>query len=167
MNQPKPHEQSSWSSNYTSLVHGDAIEVLTNQASEFPAFMRGLTHLEHHSYAPNKWTIKEMLGHIIDTERILTYRALCFARNEKQALPGFEEDDYVANTDFGTSSFEDMIQEFETLRRANLYFFNSLTETELDRMGKASLSTLSVRTLIYVCAGHVIHHSNIISERYL
>ncbi len=167
MNRPKPQEQSSWSSKYTDLVDGDVLQLLETQASEFPNFILSIRHLEEYRYAPNKWTIKEMFGHIIDTERILVYRLLCFARNEQQALPGFEEDDYVKETDFSKRSLNDLSAEFMTLRMANMYLFRSLGEDKLDKIGTSWQSKLSVRTLIYVCAGHVLHHTNVIKERYL
>lgn len=167
MNPPKPQEQSSWSRRYTDLVQEDALQVLTVQCSAFPTFIRSIAHLESYSYAPGKWTIKQMLGHIIDTERIFSYRALCFARNEQQALPGFDENQYVNESDFSGRSLNSLLNEFEFLRKSNILLFKSLSEEKLDRVGISSGEPISVRTLVYLCAGHLIHHIGVIKERYL
>jgi hypothetical protein len=167
MNQPQPHEYAEWGKQYISLVEGDVMEILQRQAIEFPDFINSLIEKADYAYAPGKWTIKELIGHIIDTERIMVFRLLSFARGETSALPGFEEDDYVAAAHFqdrGLLSFSD---EFALLRKSNLYLFRSLGESELDRMGTTSERELSVRALLYIVAGHIIHHTRIIKERYL
>ncbi|RZL14666.1 MAG: DinB family protein [Pedobacter sp.] len=167
MNPPQPHEQSSWSHRYTDLVDGDVLDMLDKQASQFADFLLSIKHLSDHAYAPGKWTIKELAGHMIDTERVLVYRLMCFSRNEQQVLPGFDEDAYVANANFSERDMKDIADEFRALRKANMYLFRSFTEEALDRIGTSWQSKMSTRTLIYVCAGHVIHHTNIIKERYL
>ncbi|MEE1884492.1 DinB family protein [Pedobacter flavus] len=167
MNPPMPHEQSSWSNNYVSLVKSDVLNTLENQATEFPAFIKSIAHLENYAYAHNKWTIKEMLGHIIDVERVFAYRALCIARNEKENLPSMDEDNYVLATDFSRRTLIDLCEEFEALRKANMYLFKSFNDEVLNNIGIAGNNSISVRTLIFVSAGHVIHHINIIKERYL
>lgn len=167
MNPPMPHEQSSWSNNYVSLVKSDVLNTLEYQAIEFPAFIKSIVHLENYAYAPNKWTIKEMLGHIIDVERVFAYRALCIARNEKESLPSMDEDNYVLATDFSRRTLIDLCEEFEALRKANMYLFKSFNDEVLNNIGIAGNNSISVRTLIFVSAGHVIHHINIIKERYL
>jgi hypothetical protein len=167
MNQPQIHEYPEWGKNYISQVTGDVIAVLTAQATDFPNFVNNLIDKSDYAYAPGKWTIKELVGHMIDTERILVYRLLCFARGEVAALPGFEEDDYVANAHFKDESLFSMAEEFSLLRRANLYLINSLNENELDRMGTSNGKRMSARAIVYVLAGHVIHHTKVIKERYL
>jgi len=167
MNQPQPNEYSDWSKGYIDQVNGDLMEILQRQSTEFPEFINSIAEKADYAYAPGKWTIKEMTGHIIDTERILVYRLTAFARNEQAPLPGFEEDDYVANARFAERSLLSFTEEFSLLRQANLYLFRSLNEAELNRAGTASGKPISVRALLFVIAGHMIHHTRIIKERYL
>lgn len=167
MNRPQPNEYPSWGETYIKLIDGDVIDILERQASEFPDFVNSLQEKADHAYAPGKWTIKELLGHIIDTERILVFRLTSFARNEQQPLPGFEEDDYVANAHFAGRDLQSFSEEFSLLRRANLYLIKSLTEPELNNTGIASGRKITVRALVYVIAGHIMHHTAIIKERYL
>lgn len=168
MNRPQAHEYPAWGETYISKIEGnDILPLLERQATEFPEYLNSLLEKADYAYAPGKWTLKEMAGHIIDTERILVYRLTCFARNEQHALPGFEEDDYVANANFADRSLSSFAEEFALLRKANLYLFKSLKEPELNRSGTASERQISVRALLFVIAGHVIHHTQIIKERYL
>ena len=167
MNRPQTHEYPVWGEQYISLVDDDVLGILKKQASEFADFLNTLIEKADYAYAPGKWTIKELAGHVIDTERILTYRLTCFARAEQHALPGFDEDDYVANAHFSDRSLLSPSEEFALLRKSNLYLFNSLTEKELDRSGTASERQISVRALLFVIAGHLIHHTQIIKSRYL
>jgi hypothetical protein len=167
MNRPQTQEYPEWGNRYISLIEGNINQVLTDQATDFPNFINNLIEKGDYAYAPGKWTIKEMLGHIIDTERIMVYRLLCFARGEQAALPGFEEDDYVANASFKDRTLFSLSEEFAVLRKSNLYLINSLNEEELDRIGNANGKNISVRALTFILAGHVIHHTNVIKERYL
>jgi hypothetical protein len=167
MNQPQPNVYPAWAEKYISLVEGDVLNVLERQAYEFPDFINSLTEKADYAYEPGKWTIKQLIGHMIDTERILVYRLTCFARAEQAALPGFEEDDYVANAHFQDRSLQSFSEEFSLLRKSNMYLFNSLQEEELNRVGTASNLQISVAAIRLVIAGHVIHHTRIIKERYL
>lgn len=167
MNRPQTHEYPAWGETYIKLVDGDVIDILERQAIEFPDFINSLTERSDHAYAPGKWTIKELIGHIIDTERILVYRLTCFARNEQQHLPGFEEDDYVANAHFSDRTLLSFSEEFSLLRQANLYLIKSLTEPELNNVGTASERKITVRAIVYVIAGHIMHHTAVIKDRYL
>jgi hypothetical protein len=167
MNQLQPNAYPAWAQKYISLVEGDVLQVLERQASEFPDFVNSLVDLADYAYAPGKWTIKEMIGHIIDTERILAYRLTCFARGEQAALPGFEEDAYVLNAHFKDRSLHSLAEEFALVRKGNMYLFLSLQDEELDKSGIASGIPISVAAIRLVIAGHVIHHSRIIKERYL
>ena len=167
MNQPQPNEYPQWAKNYIDQVSGNVMEILEMQATEWPEFLHSLEHKADYAYAPGKWTIKELAGHVIDTERILVYRLTAFARNEKAALPGFDEDEYVANAHFADRSLSSFAEEFSLLRKANLYLFRSLLDEELDHIGTASERQLSVRALLYVIPGHLIHHTRVIKERYL
>lgn len=167
MNRPQPNEYPEWGKGYIDQVSEDVMEILERQSAEFPEFINSIATKADYAYAPGKWTIREMTGHIIDTERILVYRLTAFARKEQQSLPGFEEDDYVANANFKDRDLQSLTEEFAFLRKANMYFFRSLSATELDRAGTASNRQISVRALLHVVAGHVIHHTRIIKERYL
>lgn len=167
MNRPQTHEYSVWADRYISLVEGDVMDLLERQAYEFPEFINSLIEKADYAYAPAKWTIKEVMGHVIDTERIMTYRLTCFARAEIQGLPNFEETEYVANAFFKDRSLLNLSEEFAMLRKANMYLFKSLNETELSRGGMASEKPLTVRALLYLIPGHVIHHTRVIKERYL
>jgi len=120
-----------------------------------------------HSYAPGKWTVKETLLHIIDTERIFAYRALRFARGDSTELPGFEQDDYVPMSKGHQRSFSAIIKEYKSVRQATISLYKSFDEEMLVRIGTASGNPFSVRALGYLIAGHEIHHRQILKERYL
>ncbi|MGE6218186.1 DinB family protein [Nubsella zeaxanthinifaciens] len=167
MNQPQTPEYPRWAEKYISLVGDNVITTLAAQATDFPNFMRGLQAKADYAYAPGKWTIKELLGHMIDTERVLVYRLMCIARGEKASLPGFDEDNYVAHAHFSQSELADLAEEFGLLRKANLFLIKSLNKEELNRKGVANDLEISVRAIVFVLAGHVIHHQKIIEERYL
>jgi hypothetical protein len=120
-----------------------------------------------HAYAPGKWTIKELFQHLIDAERVFTYRAVCFARNEQATLPGFDEDDYAAASNANARSWESITAEFVAVRRSSLFLYDSFTPEMLARVGKASSNTYSVEALGFILLGHFNHHKKIIEERYL
>lgn len=119
------------------------------------------------SYAPEKWTVKETIIHLIDTERIFAYRALRFARGDKTELPGFEQDDYVPSSKGHQRSFSAIMKEYKSVRQASISLYKSFDEEMLKEIGTASGNPFSVRALGYLIAGHEIHHSNILKERYL
>ncbi|WP_316807539.1 DinB family protein [Pedobacter agri] len=166
MNRPQPNEYPAWGETYISKVDGDIMEVLEEQVFSIPALFESNKEKEDFAYAEGKWTLKEMLGHIIDCERIFVYRMTAFARNEPQHLPGFGEDEYVLNARFSERNYEDMIEEFSALRKANLYFFKSLNEAELARKGVASEREINVKSILFIAAGHIIHHVGVLKERY-
>lgn len=116
--------------------------------------------------APGEWTIKEILLHIIDTERIFAYRALRVARNDATALPGFEQDDYVPFSNANGRSLDSIFEEFTAVRQATLTLFQTFDETALTREGIVSGHTMSVRAAAYIIAGHELHHFNSIKENY-
>lgn len=166
MNRPQPNEYPAWGETYISKVDSDIFEILEEQVFSIPALFEANKEKENFAYAEGKWTLKEMLGHIIDCERIFAYRITAFARNEKQHLPGFDEDDYVSNARFDARDYEDMIEEFAALRKANLHLFRSLNEGELNRIGTASGREINVRSILFIAAGHIIHHVGVLKERY-
>jgi len=144
------------------------MELLNEQIETFPEF---LAHVpagrSEYAYAEGKWTVKEVVGHVIDTERIMAYRALRFARNDTKELVGFEPEDFVANARFNERSLSSFAEEFVLVRKSNLMLFNSFNDHELARKGLASERLISVRAFMYIIAGHLNHHRNIIRERYL
>ncbi|KAF2337144.1 DinB family protein [Flavobacterium daemonense] len=118
-------------------------------------------------YAEGKWTIKDIIQHIMDCERIFAYRALRFSRNDKTPLPSFEENDYAVNTESNKRSIQDLLTEFSALRHSTLLFYKSLSEEQLKRIGTASNNPISVRALGFAIIGHQKHHQKVFEERYL
>ncbi|MFP5079306.1 DinB family protein [Pedobacter sp. JCM 36344] len=167
MNRPQVDEYPAWGETYIKLVDGDVLEILERQITDFSDFISSLFDIADYAYAPGKWTIKELIGHIIDTERILIYRLTSFARGEQQALPGFEEDEYVARAHFSDRSLQSFSKEFELLRQANLYLIRSLNDKDLAASGTASGRQITVKAIVYILAGHIMHHTAIIKDRYL
>jgi uncharacterized damage-inducible protein DinB len=117
-------------------------------------------------YAPDKWTVKEVLGHVIDAERIFTYRALRIARGDETPLPSFEQDDYVKNGGFSARTLADLGEEFDAVRGASISLFRSFDEAAWGRRGTASQKQVTVRALGFITAGHQIHHRMILEENY-
>ncbi len=117
-------------------------------------------------YQEGKWSIKEVIGHLIDAERIFTYRALCFARNDKTELPGYDENFWAANSNAHQRNFDDLLKEFYFVRQATIELFNSFDEQMLNNSGVANGNKMSVRALGFIILGHEIHHLQVLRERY-
>jgi hypothetical protein len=166
---PESTEYAPYYEQYIRLVpDGDIISILDSQLESTLSLLGSLPETKAASaYAPGKWTIKEALGHIIDTERIFTYRALCIGRNDKTPLPGFEQEDYVANTHFNARPFLTLLDELTAVRRAGIALFRHFTEEEWGRRGTANRLEITTRALVYNIAGHERHHLNILKTRYL
>lgn len=139
----------------------DTIDIFLNTLSKIPASK------QEYRYAEGKWTIKELIQHLIDSERVFGYRALRFARNDASELPGFEQNDYVAVYDANSRSLDDLLEELKMTRKSTIWLFKSLDTKELVRVGVASGNKMSVRALGYIISGHLIHHYNVIKERYI
>ena len=154
---------------YVSLVpEGDIVTTLKQQLESTLALLRGIDEPQANKrYAPGKWSIKELVGHLIDSERIFAYRALRFARNDQTPLSGFEQDDYVRSASFDDRSLADLTNEFEHVRRANISLFASLDPEAYSRRGPANEVEISVRALAYIMAGHETHHMQVLNSRYL
>ena len=118
-------------------------------------------------YADGKWTVKEVLGHVSDTERILAYRALCIMRGENQSLLGFDENEYMKNSNFSTRTLGDILNEFESVRKATISLFAAMDENRLDKIGIANGNQVTVRALIYFILAHERHHLLFIKSKYL
>ena len=169
MNTPDSSEYAPYYGRYVQLVsEPDIVGVLANQIHATSAELRAISEVKAGSrYAPGKWSIKEVLGHMIDTERIFAYRALRFARGDQNPLAGFEQDDYVRMAGFDGCRFHDLVDEFELVRRANVMMFGHLDAEAWARRGVASGHEITVRALAYVIAGHERHHMKVLRERYL
>lgn len=169
LQRPAPDEYAPYNAQYVDLVPGgDVLDLLEKQREEMLVLLDSLSEEEaEHRYAPGKWSLKEVVGHLIDTEWIFAYRALCFARGEQQALPGYDQDAYVEGADFDERSVDDLATEYRAVREATLLLFRSLSAEAWSRRGIANEQTLSVRAAAYVVAGHERHHLQIIRERYL
>lgn len=158
---PQPDEYKSFFGGYIQRVseNTDIIALLTSQPDELRSLLQNTTEEEANSRpAVGEWSIKEIIGHINDTERIFAYRALRIARGDTTPLPGFEQNDYVTATDFNARSLSDLLDEFTFQRRANVLCFKPLTAEETARRGVASDAPISARALLFVMAGHVMHH---------
>lgn len=142
----------------------DALKQYTPTA--IMAEVEKLKQLGDKIYAPEKWNIKQILQHCIDTEKIMSYRALAFARKDETNLPGFDENAYASHADVSKRTVEDLLEEWEVVRAQNLIFFQHLTEEQLHFKGNANRVTISAFELGYVMVGHAIHHKNIIIDRY-
>ncbi len=123
--------------------------------------------LSEYRYEPNKWSIKQLLGHILDSERVFQFRAMSFARGEKTPLPGFDQDLYVKNSNAENLPFNHLLKQFEATRNATILLFESFTEEMLGIQGNANGFEISLKSLGFVISGHQQHHLNIIKERYL
>jgi hypothetical protein len=153
---------------YIALVKEDDImQAINNQMPVITAELNKIIEESStYSYAPGKWTIKEMLQHIIDAERIFGYRALAFARKDPSSLPSFEEDDYAANSNANARTWASLVSEFQHVRTSTIDLFQSFTPAMLSSSGIASGKHITVLSLGYITVGHVYHHLNVIKERY-
>jgi hypothetical protein len=153
---------------YINLVKGDDIfKILAAQSNETQGVLNSFSEtLGNYSYQPGKWTVKEVVGHLIDAERVMAYRAMCIARGEKQPLPGFDQDNFVKEGNFNKRELFDLNYEFRLLRELNLLLTKGFNEEILQRRGIANKNEVTVLALLYIIAGHEKHHMNILQERY-
>jgi len=166
---PQAGEHDAYFSTYIDRVEeGDLIADLKCQAQELSELCGGLSEVEgEFRYGPDKWSIKEVLGHLVDTERVFAFRALWFARGGPADLPGFDQDEFVRLAEFDRRSVESLVSEFVHLRQSNVDLLSSLREAEWGRSGISNEVYLSVRAIGYILVGHLIHHQEILKERYL
>ena len=166
---PTPSEYAPYYETYVARVRqGDIIELLARGIDDT---MRLLGDLDEEKalfrYAAGKWSLKEVAGHLCDTERVYAYRALRFARNDATELPGFEQDEYVAQGSFDMRPLGGILGEFRAVRAASIALFEGLTPRSFARRGKASGFEFTVRAIPFILAGHELHHVGVIKERYL
>lgn len=166
---PVPGEYPPYFDTYISLVKGE--HLYDELFQSYIDTMELVTSLDaetlFYRYAPGKWTILDIVQHIIDSERIFNYRALCFARNDATALPGFEENDYAANGNATRRDINDLVRELSLVRASTIELFKSFDEEMMNRKGTANGKVVSVRALLFAILGHELHHRKIIQERYM
>ncbi len=167
MNKPEQDEYAEYYGKYILLVDGDVLPILDDQPAELRAMFGDMPDDKGtYAYEAGKWTLKEVLSHLIDGERFFAYRMLRISRGDKTPIEGFEQDDYIENSNANNRSFANLLDEFDLQRRSNMLFVKNLSDEATKRLGTASGYTVSVRALVYIMAGHVRHHVNILKERY-
>lgn len=169
INRPEKDEFAPYYLPYVNSVpEGDIFSTLTKQLEDTVLLLKNVTEEQgKFRYAPGKWSIKEVIGHMTDTERIMAYRLMCIARGETVSLPGFDESQYVANSSFNDQSFEQLLEHFSAVRKSTLVLMKSLNDDAWLRKGLANNTGVTVRGIAYIIAGHAMHHCQIIKERYL
>lgn len=170
ISKPEPGEYAPYTIMYIGLMPDDGLILkhLEDNLRATTDFMRALPQEKlYYRYAEGKWTIKEILAHLIDDERIYAYRVLRFARNDQTELPGFEQDAYAVESGANERSLDDLLEEFAAVRKSTIALFNSFDDRVLTRSGVASGNVMSVRAVAYHIAGHELRHLNMIKERYL
>jgi hypothetical protein len=165
---PDTTEYADYYKNYIALVpEGPVLDFLEQQPGEYRRLLAGVSDAEAIApTAPGKWSIKQILGHISDTERVISYRALRFARGDQTELPGFEQDDFVREAGSNSRSVEDLLAEFENIRKATIALFSSLPPGADTRTGLANSNRLTVRALAFIAAGHAQHHYEMLKARF-
>ena len=168
MKRPLEGDYAPFYAGYMKNVPDNVIKALEEQLHSTNSFLKAIPQDKiDFRYAEGKWNIKEIVGHLIDNERIMVYRALSISRNEKQSLPPFEQDDYVRESNYSKRDYTDLVDELRKVRESNLPMFKSFSEEILDRRGVANNTEVTVRAILFIIGGHEIHHINIIKERYL
>jgi len=165
---PQPSENAPFYAEYIATVpDGDIVQLLEQQVAALRAFANRLApERETFRYAPDKWTVRELVGHVIDAERVFGYRLVCISRGDRNSLPGFDENEYVAAANFNARPLQSLVDEFALLRGANLMAMRALDAAAWQRIGLANNNPVSVRALAYIMAGHVNHHLTMLQTRY-
>ena len=168
MNRPNESEYAPFYGGYVAQVSEDEIlPVLRSQLDALDVLLnRVAPEQETYRYAEGKWSIREIVGHLIDGERVFGYRALCIARGESQNLPGFDQNDYMLTAPYHAIELEDLLSELRLVRLSNIAMFRNLDEESWARLGTANGSPVTVRALAFIMAGHLRHHMNVLRERY-
>jgi DinB superfamily len=166
---PQPGENAPYYDRYTSLVQSDDIvAALEDQRRQTIVLLSARSEADgDFRYAPDKWTLKEVVGHLNDTERIMCYRALRTSRGDATPIEGYEQDDYVRNSPLSKATMPDLIEDYIAVRRATVSLFRNLDAPAWTRRGVANKSEVTVRALAYIIAGHELHHRKILQEKYL
>ncbi|MBE4907817.1 DinB family protein [Bacillus luteolus] len=169
MNRPQQGEYNPYFEGYLNLVpDGDILEVLQKEKEKTISLVRDLSDEDaRFRYGPHKWSIKEVIGHIADTERIMSYRLLRIGRGDTTPLAGFNENDYVLAANFDEFTVQELLEYFQMTRNATISLVKTMSPDSLTRVGHANQSETSARAIAYIIAGHEIHHRQIINDRYL
>src|SRR6266852_3132326 len=168
MNRPLESEYAPYYQSYIARVAEEEIlPVLRSQLDDLDVLLGGVApERETYRYAEGKWSIRELVGHLIDAERVFGYRAFCIARGESRNLPGFDENEYMLSAPYDQIDLEDLLSELRLVRLANIAMLRTLDEPAWMRVGTANDSPVSVRALAFIMAGHVRHHMGVLRERY-
>lgn len=166
---PTPDEYASYYANYVGLVpDGDILESLARQKTATTRLLGGISAKKAgHRYAPDKWSIKGVVGHVVDAERVFSYRALSIGRGDPAPLPGFDEKDWAKTSNFDERALKDLVRDYRLVRDATLALLRSLPAEAWARRGTASNHPVTVRALVWIIAGHERHHLKVLRERYL
>lgn len=153
---------------YVNKVKGNPLSFLANQQKEIADVLKLINKKNiDHKYAEGKWSLKEVLVHMIDTEQIFAYRALAIARGEKKTIPGFDQDKYIKNANLENISKKQIAENFKSIRKSSLFLFDTFGPEDWVRVGKAAGNEISASALPYIIAGHTKHHLDIIKKKYL
>lgn len=168
-NRPTKDEYGAYYDQYISLVPaGNIQDILREQLTNTPDFLASFTEeQESYRYAPGKWSLKEVIGHLNDNERVMAYRLLRFARGDKTELTGYDQDTFMAGVSFDSQSMAELIEDYIAIRQSTLTLLRGLSEQAWSRSGIANENKMSVNVLAYIIAGHELHHHRIIREIYL
>lgn len=170
MPRPLPGDYAPYFENYiqhSSTEEADALTLLQQSLPALQDWLHSIPADKHdYAYAPGKWTVKQMLQHMIDTERVFSYRAMCMARGEQQALPGFDENEYATAANASHRTWDDLTQEMLTLRQASILLYASFTPADFAKAGTASGHRITCNALAYLLVGHVRHHIQVYAQRY-
>ena len=169
LQRPMETEYSEYAADYVALVpENDVLKVLKEQVEIVREIISGIPVVQElFRYAPEKWSIRELVGHLNDGERVFGFRAFTFARGDAAALPGFDENEYVRQSNSEQTQLQNLLAEFIALRQSNMMMLEQLKEEDWERVGVASENPVTVRAIVWIMAGHVRHHLNILTERYL
>ena len=169
MHKPRSNEYPSYYNRYINLIKSeDILEVLENQNQDMHELLSRIgEEAAVYRYAPEKWSVKEVIGHIFDVERIFAYRALRFARNDKTPLPEFDEEEFIKYANFDSRTLIDIADEFRIVRESTLCMFYSFEDEIYSREGTASGYKFTVRAIPFIIAGHEAHHRQVIREKYM
>jgi hypothetical protein len=169
MKRPEKEEYDPYYEGYVSLVpEGNIVEIIDRQTAELREIFSAIPEEKGpYAYAEGKWTIKELLGHLIDGERMFMYRIFRISRGDETPIEGFEQDGYIENARSNSRTFADMVEEFASLRKANVIAFRHFSDEDWGRVGTANHVEITPRALAYISVGHVTHHLKIVKDRYL
>ena len=169
MPRPNKNDYAEYYHGYIQLIEGDdPVSILEKQMKTTQKFLQEIpADKERFKYAENKWSVKEVIGHMLDTEKVMYYRALCIARGENKSLPGFEQDEYVKEANFNCLDISDLIMDYRLTRQSSILLYKNFDEIILEKRGKADNKEVTVLALAFIIVGHEAHHIKVLKEKYL